>query len=84
MTKTKKNVVRANSASQEKKVKSRRPKYKDDMKKSYTIGYARGWDDAYELPKRVGARKMAAIGYQKGARNRKKSDKYVSQYKKRG
>ena len=84
MTKTKKNVVRANSASQEKTVKPRRPKYKDDMRKAYDIGYARGWDDAYDIPKRMGARKVAAMGYHKGVRNRKKSDKYVSQYKRRG
>lgn len=76
--KTNKSSVNANQS------KARRPKYKDAMKESYTIGYARGWEDAYELPKRIGARKVAAIGYQKGARNRKKSDKYVSQYKKRG
>ena len=66
------------------KVKARRPKYKDAMKDSYAIGYARGWEDAYELPKRVGAKTFAAMGYKKGARNRVRSDKYVSKYQKRG
>lgn len=66
------------------KVKARRPKYKDAMKDSYAIGYARGWEDAYELPNRIGAKTFAAKGYKRGARNRKRSDNYVSQYKRRG
>ena len=84
MTKTKKNVLGTSGAGQEKKFKAHRPKYKDDMRKAYDIGYAHGWDGAYDIPKRMGARKAAAMGYHKGVRNRKKSDKYVSQYKRRG
>ncbi len=80
----KKAPVRANNASQEKKTKARRPKYKDDMRTAYDIGYARGWEDAYELPKRIGAKTFAAKGYKRGAHNRKRSDNYISQYKRRG
>ena len=55
-------------------------KYGADIRTAYDIGYARGWDDSYDIPKRVGARAAAAYGYQKGARNRQRSDKYTKQY----
>ena len=55
-------------------------KFKDDIRKAYDIGYSRGWDDAYEIPKRIGAKTAAAYGYKKGVKQRHKSDKYTNQY----
>ena len=55
-------------------------KYKDDIRTAYDIGYTRGWDDAYDIPKRVGSKTAAAYGYKKGLRNRKRADKYTNQY----
>ena len=69
------------TTSTEKKVRCRR---KDDMREAYDIGYARGWEDAYTLPKRIGARTVAAKAYKEGVRNHQRSDKYVGKYKKRG
>ncbi len=54
--------------------------YKSDIRKAYDTGYARGWDDAYDIPKRFGAKIAAAYGYKKGIRNRRRSDKYTNQY----
>ena len=55
-------------------------KYKKDLKKAYSIGYRMGWDDAIDVPDRVGAKSAAARGYKKGIKNRKKSDKYIGRY----
>ena len=68
-------------ATAEKKVRRRS---KDDMREAYDIGFARGWEDTYELPKRAGAKKVASKAYKEGARNHQRSDKYISKYKKRG
>ena len=57
-------------------------RYKTDIRTAYDIGYSRGWDDAYDIPKRTGARHAAALGYSKGVRNHRKADKYVSTYNK--
>jgi hypothetical protein len=57
-------------------------KYKDDIRTAYDVGYSRGWDDAYDIPDRFGAKFAAGIGYRKGVKNRKKSDKYIKQYNK--
>ena len=59
-------------------------KYGSDIRTAYDIGYKRGWDDAYDIPKRVGARTAAAYGYKKGAKQRVKSDKYIKQYQRGG
>lgn len=56
--------------------------YRSDMKTAYGKGYVKGWDDAYDIPKRAGARHAAALGYSKGVRNHRKADKYVSTYNK--
>ena len=64
--------------------KTVRRKRKDDIQEAYDIGYARGWDDTYTIPKRVGANKVASQAYKEGARNHQRSDKYISKYKRRG
>ena len=63
------------------KVKQYGKDYTSDLQKAYEIGYGKGWDDSYDVPKRVGAKTAAAYGYKKGIVNRRKSDKYVNQYK---
>ena len=64
------------------KVKNYSTSYFGDLRKSYDVGYSRGWDDAYDIPDRIGAKFAAGIGYRKGVKNRKKSDKYIKQYNK--
>ena len=59
-------------------------KYKTDIRTAYNIGYSKGWDDAYDIPKRLGAKIAAAYGYQKGVKCRYKTDKYTKQYQKKG
>lgn len=59
-------------------------KYGSDIRTSYDIGYKYGWDNAYEIPKRIGAKTAAALGYKNGAKNRVKSDKYIKQYQRGG
>ena len=66
------------------KVKKSAKRYGSDIREAYNIGYARGWDDAYDVPKRLGAKTAAAYGYKKGIRNRRRSDKYINQYGKKG
>ena len=63
------------------KIKQYGKNYKSDLQKAYETGYAKGWEDSYDIPKRVGAKTAAAYGYKKGITNRRKSDKYVKQYK---
>ncbi len=62
--------------------KAPRRSYKEDMTTAYRIGYSRGWDDAYIIPKRLGSRMVAGFGYQKGVRNRKRADQYTQKYTK--
>lgn len=66
------------------KVKNYGKKYKSDIRSAYDIGYARGWEGAYDIPKRVGAKTAAAKGFKKGLKTRKVSDKYIQQYKRGG
>ena len=56
--------------------------YRSDMKTAYGKGYVKGWDDAYDIPNRAGARHAAAIGYVKGIGNHRRADKYVNTYNK--
>ena len=56
--------------------------YMGDLRRSYDVGYSRGWNDAYDIPDRFGAKLAAGIGYRKGVKNHKKSDKYIKQYNK--
>ena len=65
-------------------MKQKIKRYGSDIRNAYDIGYAKGWEDAYAIPKRVGAKTAAAYGYKKGLRNRKRADKYTNQYKKYG
>lgn len=53
---------------------------KSDLMDAYDIGFAKGWDDAYLIPKRMGARSKAAEGYKKGIKSRMIVDKYMAQY----
>ena len=59
-------------------------RYKSDIRTAYDIGYSKGWDDAYDIPKRFGAKTAAAYGYKKGIKCRYKSDKYIKQYNRKG
>ena len=59
-------------------------RYKTDIRTAYDIGYAKGWDDAYEIPKRFGAKTAAAYGYKKGLKQRYKTDKSIKQYQRKG
>ncbi len=65
-------------------MKQKIKRYGTDIRNAYDIGYAKGWEDAYVIPKRVGAKTAAAYGYKKGLRNRRRTDKYVKQYENRG
>lgn len=64
------------------KDKNNKPKYRDDIRKAYDIGYSKGWDDAYTIPNRFGSKLVAGFGYMKGYKNRYKADKYTAQYNK--
>ena len=55
-------------------------KYKADIDEAYGVGYVKGWEDAYSIPDRFGAKTAAAHGYKKGIKSRKKADKYNSNY----
>ena len=76
--------VKAYGQKKYEQAKTSAKKYGSDIRTAYDIGYKRGWDDCYEIPNRVGARTAAAYGYRKGAKNRRKSDKYTKQYARRG
>lgn len=75
------NKAKAYAKKQTDKVKQYGKNYKSDLQKAYEMGYAKGWGDSYDIPKRVGAKTAAAYGYKKGVVNRRKSDKYTKQYK---
>ena len=66
------------------KVKSSAKRYGADLRTAYDIGYSQGWNAAYDIPKRVGAKTAAAYGYKKGIRNRRRADKYTNQYNRKG
>ena len=76
--------VKAYGQKKYEQAKTSAKKYGSDIRTAYDIGYKRGWDDCYEIPNRVGARTAAAYGYRKGAKNRRKSDKYTNQYHRGG
>ena len=76
--------VKAYGKKKYEQAKTSAKKYGADIRTAYDMGYKRGWDDAYEIPKRVGARTAAAYGYMKGARNKVKSDEYLKQYQRGG
>ena len=68
--------------SKAKKEKMPRPmsRRKSDLMDAYDIGFAKGWDDAHLITKRMGARSKAAAGYKKGIKSRLIVDKYMAQY----
>ena len=76
--------VKAYGQKKYEQAKTSAKKHGSDIRTAYDIGYKRGWDDCYEIPNRVGARTAAAYGYRKGAKNRRKSDKYTKQYNRGG
>ena len=76
--------AKAYAKKQGEKVKTSGKKYGSDLRTAYDIGYARGWDESYDIPNRMGAKTAAAYGYQKGLSQRRKSDKYIKQYNRGG
>ena len=59
-------------------VKAYRKQVKHDRDTAYDVGFKRGWDEAYNIPKRYSARSAAAQGFKKGVLNRYRSDKYAN------
>ena len=76
--------AKAYAKKQGEKVKSYGKSYGSDLRTAYDIGYKRGWDDSYDIPKRLGSKTAASWGYRKGITHRKRSDKYIAQYNRRG
>ena len=76
--------AKAYAKKQGEKVKTSGKKYGSDLRTAYDIGYARGWDESYDIPNRMGAKTAAAYGYKKGLSQRRKSDKYIKQYNRGG
>ena len=62
-------------------VKAYQKQVKSDKDTAYDIGFKRGWDEAYNIPKRYSARSAAAQGFKKGVVNRYRSDKYAKYHK---
>ena len=82
-TKTKK-TFKQSMQEKGQKVKNYGRKYKGDIRSSYDLGFAKGWDDAYNVPNRLGCRTAAAYGYRKGIKAHYKSDKFQRQYQRWG
>ena len=59
-----------------------RQRYADDISKAYRTGYRKGWEEAHQIPDRLGATAAATYGYNRGITHRKNSDKYSSNYNK--
>ena len=69
--------------SKSKKQKSAHPKgMRAALDKAYGIGYSKGWNDAYNIPRTTGSRVAAAIGYDRGVRNHRRSDVYIKRFNK--
>lgn len=58
--------------------------YKGDLVDAHDIGYALGWDNAYNIPDRFLAKTVATYGFKKGMRNKHRVDKYNKTYQKKG
>ena len=76
--------AKAYAKKQGEKVKTYGKKYGTELRAAYDTGYKHGWEGAYDIPKRVGAKTAATLGYKKGLKNRVKSDKYIQQYQRGG
>lgn len=61
--------------------KEHRRQYENDIDAAYDIGFQKGWNEAYSIPKRSGARAAAAKGFKKGIANRYRADKYAQSRK---
>ena len=61
--------------------KEHRRQYENDIDAAYDIGFQKGWNEAYSIPKRSGARASAAKGFKKGIANRYRADKYAQSRK---
>ena len=66
------------------KSKKAKKSYKCDIVDAYDIGYALGWDHAFDIPDRFLAKTVAAYGFKKGMRNKHRIDKYNKTYQKKG
>lgn len=64
--------------------KRKRKSYKSDIVDAHDIGYAIGWDHAYDIPDRLFAKTAAIYGFKKGMRNKHRVDKYNKTYQKKG
>ena len=64
--------------------KHRSKSFKGDIVDAHDIGYALGWDHAYDIPDRFLAKTAAAYGFKKGIRNKHRHDKYAKTYQKKG
>ena len=62
-------------------VKAYQKQLKSDKNSAFDVGFKRGWDEAYNIPKRYSARWAAAQGFKKGVVNRYRSDKYAKYHK---
>ena len=62
-------------------VKAYQKQLKSDKNSAFDVGFKRGWDEAYNIPKRYSARSAAAQGFKKGVVNRYRSDKYANYHK---
>jgi hypothetical protein len=64
--------------------KHRSKSFKGDIVDAHDIGYALGWDHAYNIPDRLFAKTVAAYGFRKGMRNKFRTDQYAKTYQKKG
>ena len=62
-------------------VKAYQKQLKSDKNSAFDVGFKRGWDEAYNIPKRYSSRWAAAQGFKKGVVNRYRSDKYAKYHK---
>lgn len=76
--------VKSYAKKQTDKAKASVKRYQADLRSAYDVGYARGWDNAYALPKRIGTKTFAAKGFKRGLSERKKADKYLNRYHRGG
>ena len=67
-----------------KKSKVKRNKWRTDMRTAHDMGYAKGWEEAYNVPNRFGSRLAAAYGYTKGMKDRISADKHIAKYNRQG
>ena len=66
------------------KAKKSKKSYKSDIVDAHDIGYALGWDHAFDIPDRFLAKTAAAYGFKKGMRNKHRVDKYNKTKQKKG